>query len=308
MHIQKLKKIAIAPKARRCAIALSCFFTSTFFTTLSTKAEPKTSPMTGAEILEVVSGNTTVGTFSDRSLSYAVFVEPNGRLIGRISDGNSEKIELGSWRVDKNMLCGRWDNLKEGEENCFTYHRVGSNVHAYNTDGSLDRIQFFVDGDPYNLQQAALISKQDANNSTQVETEVRKFITAWGEAWSPKENATEFTRDSIEPFYLQTEELLGFDFTDAESRTVFKGVQIHHDTWSAFVQGYDYWTFTPVTESIRVYPQSDRAAAATLYVDNYGRKPDGTEFNARAHATLLLEKRDGNWVIVHENIWGPVNE
>ena len=57
------------------------------------------------------------------------------------------------------MLCGRWDNLKDGAENCFTYHRVGSNVHAYNTDGSLDRIQFFVDGDPYNLQQAVSTSK-----------------------------------------------------------------------------------------------------------------------------------------------------
>lgn len=143
---------------------------------------------------------------------------------------------------------------------------------------------------------------------SQVETEVLEFIDNWGEAWSPKENAAEFTRASIEPFYLQSDELLGFDFTDAESRTVFKGVQIHHDTWEAFVRDYDYWTFTPVKESIRVYPQSENAAAVTLYVDNYGKKPDGKEFNARAHATLLLEKRDGNWIIVHENIWGPVNE
>ena len=149
---------------------------------------------------------------------------------------------------------------------------------------------------------------QDTTDSSKVETEIFEFIDNWGEAWSPKENATEFTRASIEPFYLQSEELLGFDFTDAESRTVFKGVQIHHDTWEAFVRDYDYWTFTPVTESIRVYPQSEDAAAVTLYVNNYGKKSDGTEFNARAHATLLLEKRNGNWVIVHENIWGPVNE
>ncbi|MDJ0634268.1 MAG: hypothetical protein QNJ34_13855 [Xenococcaceae cyanobacterium MO_188.B29] len=156
--------------------------------------------------------------------------------------------------------------------------------------------------------QSIQISQKSSTNQNQVETEVREFISAWGEAWSPKEKTAEFTRTSIEPFYLQSEELLGFDFTDAKSRTVFKGVQIHHNTWEAFVRSYDYWTFTPVTASIRVYPQSDNAAAATLYVDNYGRKPDGTEFNARAHATLLLEKQDGSWVIVHENIWGPVNE
>ena len=149
---------------------------------------------------------------------------------------------------------------------------------------------------------------QDSFDSTEVETEIREFIADWGEAWSPRENAPQFTRESFAPYYLQSDELLAFDFTDAESKTVFQGVEDHHDNWSAFVRDYDYWTFTPVTESIRIYPQSANTAAATLYVDNYGRKPDGTEFEARAHATLLLEKHNGNWVIVHENIWGPVNE
>ena len=149
---------------------------------------------------------------------------------------------------------------------------------------------------------------QDTTNSSNVETEVLEFINNWGEAWSPEENAAEFTRESLVPFYLQSEELLAFDFTDAESTTVYTGVKNHHSTWETFVRDYDYWTFTPETESIRVYPQSEDAAAATLLVSIYGNKPDGTEFNARAHATLLLEKRDGNWIIVHENIWGPVNE
>ena len=157
-------------------------------------------------------------------------------------------------------------------------------------------------------QSVQIISQDTTTNSTPIEAEIREFIKAWGEAWSPGENAAEFTSESFAPFYLQSDELLAFDFTDAESQTVFKGVQNHHDTWEAFVRRFDYWTFTPVAESIRVYPQSDNAAAATLYVDNYGRKPDGTEFEARAHATILLEKRDGNWVIVHENIWDPVNE
>ena len=149
---------------------------------------------------------------------------------------------------------------------------------------------------------------QDTANSTQVETEIRQFIDDWGEAWSPEDNAPQYSRESLVPFYLQSEELLAFDFTDAESTTVYRGVENHHSTWEAFVRDYDYWTFTPVTESVQIYPQSANAAAATLLVDIYGRKPDATEFQANAHATLLLEKRDGNWVIVHENIWGPVNE
>ena len=161
---------------------------------------------------------------------------------------------------------------------------------------------------PFESDRQIIHLSQDTTDSTQVETEIREFIGNWGEAWSPEDDAPQFTRESIAPYYLQSDELLAFDFTDAESKTVFQGVEDHHNTWSAFVRDYDYWTFTPVIESIRVYPQSEDAAAATLYVDNYGRKPDGTEFEARAHATLLLEKRDDNWVIVHENIWGPVNE
>ena len=282
---------------RNAILGISCLIGAIAFTRPTT-AQPTTSAMTSAEIEALVTDNTTIGTFSDRPLSYIVFVAADGRMIGRISDGTSDRIELGSWQVRDNILCGRWDNLKDSAENCFTYHRVGDNVHAYNTDGSLDRVQFFAQGDPYNLQAS----------STGVESEIREFITEWGNAWSPGENASEFARESFAPFYLQSDELLAFDFTDAESKTVFRGVEDHHDTWSAFVRDYDFWTFTPVTESIRVYPQSDNAAAATLYVDNYGIKHDGTEFEARAHATLLLEKRDGDWVIVHENIWGPVNE
>lgn len=159
-----------------------------------------------------------------------------------------------------------------------------------------------------NYSQPVQISQVTSTDSAQVETEIRAFINAWGEAWSPRENAPQYTSESLVPFYLQNDELLAFDFTDAESQTVFKGVQNHHDTWEAFVRVYDYWTFTPITESIRVYPHLGNAAAATLFVNIYGKKPDETEFEARAHATLLLEKRNGDWVIVHENIWGPVNE
>lgn len=140
-----------------------------------------------------------------------------------------------------------------------------------------------------------------------IKKEIDECIHSWGEAWSPREKAPEFQSERSTPFYLQTDELLAFDFTDAQSRTVFKGAKIHADTWESFVRSFQYWTFTPVLQSIRLYPHTDNAAV-TLYVDNYGKTNNGKEFRARAHATLLLEKHNGRWVIVHENIWGPVNE
>ena len=154
----------------------------------------------------------------------------------------------------------------------------------------------------------SLLISQDTTDSIQIESQIREFINDWGKAWSPEEDAPQYSRESLVPFYLQSDELLAFDFTDAESTTVYRGVENHHSTWSSFVRDYEYWTFIPRSQSVRVYPQSKNAAAATLIVDIYGRKPDGKEFKANAHATLLLEKRNKNWVIVHENIWGPVNE
>lgn len=145
-------------------------------------------------------------------------------------------------------------------------------------------------------------------SSSANEVEIREFIQAWGEAWSPKDNAQNFTRESFTPFYVQGDELLAFDFSDAEKRTVIKGAKDHADMWEPFVKSFKYWTFTPDINSLRIYTYSDKAAAATLFVDNFGIMPDGKEFKANAHATLLLEKRDGKWLIIHENIWGPVNE
>ncbi|MEO1764639.1 MAG: hypothetical protein AAFR83_22375 [Cyanobacteria bacterium J06629_18] len=199
-------------------------------------------------------------------------------------------------------------NKDKNNKNCRFKHTIGLGLSTLLFFSAIKTQAEIKPSKNVDKTQITQVSQNNLTNRNRVTTEVREFITAWGKAWSPKEKAAEFTRASFAPFYLQSDKLLAFDFTDSKSRTVFKGVKIHHDTWEAFVRGYSYWTFTPVAESIRVYPQSDKAAGVTLYVDNYGRKPDGTEFKARAHATLLLEKQDGNWVIVHENIWGPVNE
>ncbi len=141
-----------------------------------------------------------------------------------------------------------------------------------------------------------------------LEEEVKQSIKAWGDAWSPRDKAPLFNRSALTPFYIQSEELLAFDSTEAEQRTVIKGAKAHVDIWEPFVRSYKFWTFTPVMDSLKVYVYSSNAAAATLFVDNYGVRPNEEEFQFRAHVTLLLEKHDERWVIVHENIWGPVRE
>ena len=111
--------------------------------------------MNGEEVLETASGNTTIGVFADRAISFAVYLSPNGDMIGRISDEDGNRIERGSWRVENDKLYGRWDNLRGGAWYAFQYRVVGDNIHAYREDGTLDRIQYYLDGDPFGLQAAA---------------------------------------------------------------------------------------------------------------------------------------------------------
>lgn len=143
---------------------------------------------------------------------------------------------------------------------------------------------------------------------TPLEQEIQQFIAAWGDAWSPMEHAPQFSRDRLTPFYWQSLDFLAFDSTAAGQPTVIQGAEAHAETWELFVRGFQFWTFTPVMDSLIVYPQSDRAVGVALFADNYGIRPNGDELHLRVHATLLLEKQNEQWIIVHENLWGPVRE
>ena len=83
---------------------------------------------------------------------------------------------------------------------------------------------------------------------------------------------------------------------------------MHHAFWEPFMRQFTYWTFTPDLKSVHIHALTEKTATLSLYVDNYGVFPDGTKFEAKAHATLVLRKENSSWKIIHENIWGPVRE
>lgn len=136
---------------------------------------------------------------------------------------------------------------------------------------------------------------------------INQFLVDWGNAWSPEENAPNFDKESIRPFYLQSEKFLAFDSTDDNNKSVIKGAEAHHNFWEPFMRQFKFWTFSPDLNSLNIHTLSENTASVSLYVDNFGILPDGTKIQVKAHATLILVKKEGNWKIAHENIWGPVN-
>ncbi|GAB5476124.1 MAG: hypothetical protein Mars2KO_42230 [Maribacter sp.] len=138
--------------------------------------------------------------------------------------------------------------------------------------------------------------------------EIEHFLIGWGNAWSPKEKANQFSKESLKPYYVQSDSLVAFDFTDSSKTTVIKGAEKHHTFWEPFMQQFNFWTFTPNLESVTIHTLTDKTASISLYVDNYGILSNGKKIEAKAHATLVLIKEQNNWKIIHENIWGPVVE
>lgn len=278
-------------------LSFSCF-SAIILCRLPAKAQLQTPPMTDAEILGIASGNTTIGTFSDRPISYEVFVAPNGRLIGRISDGKSKSIELGRWRVANNRLCGKWDNLKEGKENCFTHRRVGPNVHAYNNDGNLDRIQFFVEGDPFSLQQAANSTTVGMTTPDFEQIIKKRYSSLWRDTVEQP-----YSVDSARQLYLTNERLTTFD-TDA---LLAKGADSRIDGWSEYAS-----IWPEVFAGIKRFEASEVSnlqvrregnwALVTFDMSGDSELETGETAKVFKHFTLIWTQTDDGWRIMHEHI------
>lgn len=277
-------------------LGLSCLSATVIAASSSpAKSEPQSPQLTNAEILDLVSGNTTIGTFSDRPVSYAVYLTEDGQMIAQISEGTEETIELGQWRVADDLLCGQWENLGGGEESCFTYYRVGSNIHAYNADGSLNRIQFFVDGDPLGLQQTS----NRASTLPDFEKVIREeYFSLWRDT-----EADPYSVELARQLYLTDERLTALD-TDA---LLLEGADSRLEGWSEYAP-----IWPEVFEQIARFEARDVSnfnvqqegnwALVSFDMAGESELESGETFDVFKHFTLVWMETEDGWRIFHEHI------
>ncbi len=267
---------------------------------IAQESAPATVTMTSEEIAEVAVGKTTFGTFADRPLSYAVYVAPDGRMIGQLMDGESERIETGTWRIENDRLIGQWDNLKGGGANAFAYVRVGENVHAIRDDGSLDRVQFFVEGDPLGLEFAA--TEEDL-----VSFFMRKLTDEYFFLWRDTA-ADPFSVDEARSLYVTDGSLTALD-TDALAvpgqGSRLEGWEEYEAVWPAAFEPIRTFEPGPVLNlGVRqkgdwVLTDFDMAGSIALET--------GEELDVFKHFTLIWTQTDDGWRIFHEHISDSTN-
>lgn len=271
--------------------------TAGFLATLAVAAGPhqggaRAQPLDGAEIEATAVGNTTIGTFADTALSYAVYLAPDGAMIGRLWDGGPARTEHGTWRIEGDRLVGRWDGLKGGLPNAFTYVRVGENVHALRDDGGLDRVQFFVAGDPLGLA-----SGEDLERLFAAKLE-EEYFRLWRD--TPDEP---FSFAEAEGIYVTDGRLTALD-TDALAvpgqGSRLEGWEEYASVWPRAFEAIRSFVPGPVRDlNVRregdwVLTDFDMAGEAVL--------ESGEAVRVFKHFTLLWIRTDAGWRILHEHV------
>jgi ketosteroid isomerase-like protein len=130
---------------------------------------------------------------------------------------------------------------------------------------------------------------------------LRRAFDDWVAGWSIGTKPFSFER--LKHVYAQDDTLLAFDAV-SPTTTIISGWDNYTALWQPFMEQYTYWTWTPRND-LRTQINGDMALT-TMTVDIKGTHKNGSKVNSRVHASLVWEKQNGEWVIIHEHISSPV--
>ena len=153
---------------------------------------------------------------------------------------------------------------------------------------------------PHTPVHQILVSQNTAINS---ETEIRQLTQQWIEGWSP--GAEAFDPDSLQPLYAQGENAILVYDDIGEEVAVIRSWDEYAQTWQPFMEQYAYWSIQ-LEGDIEVTIAEDMAVSNFVWVGE-ARYQDGREIAPKQYATLVWQKQDGNWVIVHEHLTAAAN-
>lgn len=136
-----------------------------------------------------------------------------------------------------------------------------------------------------------------------VETEIRQLTQQWIAGWSP--GAEPLNPDELQPLYAQGENAILVYDDIGDEVAVIRSWNEYVRTWQPFMEQFAYWKIQPEGD-IEVKATEDMAMSNFAWVGE-GRYRDGREVTPKQYATLVWQKQNGNWVIVHEHLTAANN-
>ena len=144
-----------------------------------------------------------------------------------------------------------------------------------------------------------LLSQQDS----ETEQTIKELTLAWIDGWSPGTGT--FDTSKLQPLYAQGDEAILVYDDIGEEVAVIRSWDEYAQTWQPFMEQFAYWSIQPEGE-IEVSAGEDMAVSNFVWVGE-AKYQDGREIAPKQYATLVWQKQNDNWVIVHEHLTAAAN-
>jgi ketosteroid isomerase-like protein len=131
---------------------------------------------------------------------------------------------------------------------------------------------------------------------------LKQGIIQWSQGWSAGDDL--FTMNRVDDLYDRSDRFLEFD-TLSPASTVTQSYQSFQDLWEPTMQASTN-AKTQLDDNIRVTTDGKMGLTTVTFQTEYTDRKSGKKYAEHAHASMIWEKQDGRWVIIHEHVSSPV--
>jgi ketosteroid isomerase-like protein len=131
---------------------------------------------------------------------------------------------------------------------------------------------------------------------------LKQSVTAWEKGWSSGDSL--FSMTSVDSLYDRSNRFLEFD-TISPSGTVTQSYQSFKDLWEPTMQAATK-AKTAIDDNIKVTTNGNMGLTTFTFRTEFTDRKTGKQYAEHAHASMVWEKQDGRWVIIHEHVSSPV--
>ncbi len=93
-------------------------------------------PMSGPEIQRLWASGATVRGAHETWTEFTIRHFPDGKATLNWTTLYNTGSSEGTWRVKGDKSCKKWDNIRDGDERCWTIYKIGENEYQSFAEGS----------------------------------------------------------------------------------------------------------------------------------------------------------------------------
>jgi ketosteroid isomerase-like protein len=131
---------------------------------------------------------------------------------------------------------------------------------------------------------------------------LKQSVNAWEKGWSSGDSL--FSMIRVDSLYDHSDRFLEFD-TISPTETVTQSYQSFRDLWEPTMQASTK-AKTVIDDNLEVTANGNMGLTTFTFKTEFTDRKTGEKYAEHAHASMVWEKKDGQWVIIHEHVSSPV--